>query len=882
MSDNINTSEKIIPKTMPGFLSRLPLWWLGIMAFAFPLFVLPPFWQNLHLNKSIFLFGGVLIGYIFWWISQMKQRKFVFKFAFQDFLIIIFLVFYGISAFLGGQNSYALFNFSQTPWALSILIVLALLYFLVRNILNSEKDILFLLKNVVIGGLIAVILNVLVYLKVLKLPTNFLGQLSSTGIFAAFLCILSLEISHFTKRNFSKIIFALSSIVFFVAMLLIDFNICWYVFLAIGLAYLIIKFWKFKISNLEFNLLLLFLVIAAAFLFLSSPQIFRVYLPSEISLSQQGSWHVIYPVVKEHPLFGTGFNSFVNNFSKFRSSALNNTVAWNIRFRQPSSTFFAMLNNAGLVGIFLLFLIFFSVVKKAIADIRREGNALTATIGASSLVLIATAFFYNFPLFLTFFAVIILGILELKMGHKIEVKFDESQKGRLLTNAFVVVSLLLTFIVGYFVLRVYLGEVYYAKAISITNTKNLQKIDSFEKSIRQAIYWDPYQKNYYTTYIAVMFNAATIEAKKANPDKAKYQKWISQAVNNGVIITKKYSHDAGLLSKMGDIYSQLIFSVNGADKFAIDSYKKAIVLDPTNPVLYTNLGSAQLQKITLIKSQLKGGQNNFSHQALQGQANQVDKESQKLLKEAISNFQKSIQLKIDYLPAHYNLAKAYEIEGKFDLALKELDSALAIDNRNVNVIFAKGRIFLGQNKLPQAQKEFEKAISIFPNHSNSLYSLGVTLSKEGKYKEALTNFEKVLKLNPGNKDVEDKINSLRKKLGLKALNFNKTSAEKPLKEGYVVRNNQRKVVLQEIINALDKYAKKQGGNYPKSVLAYLDNPSSMVMKKLIAEGFASTVFKDPQSKQHHFVYKSDGQKYEIDYVQENPNGGFSDKKYQSK
>ncbi|MHA1639126.1 MAG: tetratricopeptide repeat protein, partial [Candidatus Heimdallarchaeota archaeon] len=732
MTEQTISTQKDISKGKPSFFSRLSLWWVGIMAFIFPLFALPPLWQNLHINKSIFLFAGVFIGYVFWWTGRMREKKFVFKFAFQDFLILVFLVFYGISAVLGGRRGYALFEFSQTQWALSLLGVLALFYFLVKNILSSEDDVKFLLKSVTIGGVAAVVLNILVYLGIAKLPTNFLGQLSGTGVFAALLCVLSLAISSSAKKNFSKIFFAALSITSFAVLLLIDFNICWYVFLAVGLMYLAVKFWRFKISNLEFNLLFLFLIVALAFLFLSSSQIFHISLPGEVWLNQQTSWHIIYPVIKEHPLFGTGFNSFGNNFLKFRSPSLNRTIVWNVKFRQPSSTFFAMLNNAGLVGITLLLLIFFLAVKRAILNICRGKSVLVAAAGVIILGLVVAAFLYNFPLFLAFFAMVIIGILGWREGHKVEVKFEESQKGRLLTNALMILSLLSAFIVGYFVLRVYLGETYYARAVAVANTQDVQKIDSFDKAMRRAIYWDPYEKNYYTTYISVMFAAAAQEAKKAKPNMVKYQKWVKEAVNNGAFVAKKYSNDADLLARMGDIYSQLIFSVSGADKFALESYKKAINIDPTNPVLYTNLGIAQLKKIALDEMQSKSGEGASSNQPSQQKAKTGEEERQALLKEAIANFQKAIELKADYLPAHYNLAQAYEKENKPDEALKELDLALAINSNNVDVIFEKGKILLSENKLAQAQKEFERAVSIFPQHSNSLYLLGVVLSKQGK------------------------------------------------------------------------------------------------------------------------------------------------------
>ena len=81
---------------------------------------------------------------------------------------------------------------------------------------------------------------------------------------------------------------------------------------------------------------------------------------------------------------------------------------------------------------------------------------------------------------------------------------------------------------------------------------------------------------------------------------------------------------------------------------------------------------------------------------------------------------------------------------------------------DVEVLFQLGRMYFNNEQIDEAINRFLAVASVQPNHSNALYSLGVAYSTKGEKDLAIQAFEIVLELNPGNTDVAQKIEELKK------------------------------------------------------------------------------------------------------------------------
>ncbi len=115
---------------------------------------------------------------------------------------------------------------------------------------------------------------------------------------------------------------------------------------------------------------------------------------------------------------------------------------------------------------------------------------------------------------------------------------------------------------------------------------------------------------------------------------------ISQSIREAKLATSLNTNNVLAWENLARIYNQLIGTAQGADTWTVTSYKKAIELDPKNPILRLELGSIAMK--------------------------------QKAHDEAISQFKHAIELKKNYANAYYNLANAYKVNGSIMDAIEAL------------------------------------------------------------------------------------------------------------------------------------------------------------------------------------------------------------------
>jgi Flp pilus assembly protein TadD len=157
---------------------------------------------------------------------------------------------------------------------------------------------------------------------------------------------------------------------------------------------------------------------------------------------------------------------------------------------------------------------------------------------------------------------------------------------------------------------------------------------------------------------------------------------------------------------------------------AIESFNKAIVLNPKCPDCYYQVGFAYAQKKDYGKAE--------------------------------ENYKKAIEVKPDYANAYNGLANIYNAQRKYDDAAAasakatELSAAApgALQGGNADALYTEGVILWNATKVADAKAKFQAAIAANPNHADSHYQLGMVLVNEGKLAEAGAEFNTYLKLSP--------------------------------------------------------------------------------------------------------------------------------------
>ncbi|OGP14818.1 MAG: hypothetical protein A2054_04380 [Deltaproteobacteria bacterium GWA2_55_10] len=97
---------------------------------------------------------------------------------------------------------------------------------------------------------------------------------------------------------------------------------------------------------------------------------------------------------------------------------------------------------------------------------------------------------------------------------------------------------------------------------------------------------------------------------------------------------------------------------------------------------------------------------------------------------------------------HMRLGAIYENQGKYELALREYESAQVIDTREANACFALGNVYLRLKDFPRAERHYRRAIELEPK-PEFYNNMGWLLMEKGDMKGALKSVEEAVRMATG-------------------------------------------------------------------------------------------------------------------------------------
>ena len=116
--------------------------------------------------------------------------------------------------------------------------------------------------------------------------------------------------------------------------------------------------------------------------------------------------------------------------------------------------------------------------------------------------------------------------------------------------------------------------------------------------------------------------------------------------------------------------------------------------------------------------------------------------------EAVSQYQKALEINPNYVAAHYNLGNALFQKGQLDEALAQYQKAVEINPNDAEAHVNLGNALFQNEQLDEALAQFQKAIEINPNDAETHYNLGNALFQKGQLDEAVAQFQKALEIDP--------------------------------------------------------------------------------------------------------------------------------------
>jgi tetratricopeptide (TPR) repeat protein len=475
--------------------------------------------------------------------------------------------------------------------------------------------------------------------------------------------------------------------------------------------------------------------------------------------------------IKKEPamgIIGSGPGTYLYDFSKYKPVEFNNSSFWNMRFDKAGSEILEKVSTIGALGTlsYLLIIAFVMVMFLKSFSRRRHLRIFSADdcLFAAWFGLLLFQFLYLESTTTKF----IFWLLTVIMAIQYCSSLKESNNYLLIDlkrkRTLALVSVVAFLAVSSFFVFSYYCQFKLYKAEAIYKNLTLKQDLKQEANNLEGIFKSNFYRSEYKIYLAdIYLQRAVLALREENkkPEKERDIQKIGLEVKNAINSIKEAvdlsPNSVVFQQKLGDIYTVIAkdLGVEKADEWAIKGYERAIELEPTNPALYTSLG--QVYVLRHFKTNT---------------ADEINK--------AVQEFKKALELKKDYIDAGFHLGLAYEAKGSNQEAVEQLSSLGSVERikkaaagkqvvnltdsikTDIDIAFQLGRIYYNMKKIDEAKGIFLEIIKINPRNSNARYSLGLIYKREGDNEKALREFEFVLAMNPGNSDVMEKIDELKK------------------------------------------------------------------------------------------------------------------------
>lgn len=743
-----------------------------------PLWFLPITVNVVDFNKQALTVLIVVIASVLWLVKILSQGEIRWKGSNLNIVIGVFLVIYILATIFSLRPYGSLLGWAtHLSGALINILSFAALYFLIINNFRGVKEIFGLLFSFLISAGIVTLIGLLQIWGTFIFPWDFtkltsfnmVGTVNGLGIFSAIILTLITALLFVIKRNDIKIFFLILGLLNLFILLSLNFWVLWMI-LGIGMAIILI-FGLIRLVKLEESigwvaLPMTFLAIALVFILFKPTLPLAPNIPTEVGLTYRGGMVVVQDALKEKPILGTGPETFMFNYSKFKPEEVNQTIFWNIRFSNPPAEIYSVASDLGILGLlaFLIVLILFiaKAIKNLVNTIGKETNVLKRflEIGlfAGWFALAVSWFVYpqNFTLMFVFWFLLALYLAESSVLKETVYSLKKSPKILLLTSfSFVVVIVV---IVGFLYIQGtrFVAEVKYKQGLDLVRVEG--KLDEGINSIIKATIINPYEDRNYNTlaqFFLIKMNRDTNLPNLTQDQKVNLMQVDAiNAINSSVRATTLSPQDVSNWLIRGQTYRQLIGFINGVDNWAETSFEEALKLDPLNPFTYTEIGRIYINRANLI--------------AANAQQDRATREKMnEWLETALEKFNQAIAIKPDYAAAHFESAVIFDRQGKSNEAIAKMEINRQLLPRDTGIAFQLGVLYYKAERYREAGAEFIRAVVLDPDFANARYFLGLLYDQAGDKESALDQFERIASLNPDNEHIQQIIANL--KAGLPAL-----------------------------------------------------------------------------------------------------------------
>jgi tetratricopeptide (TPR) repeat protein len=751
------------------------------LAALMPLWFLPITLDVIELNKQTLLAIVALVGIAAWVTKALIEREFSIARSWLHLVVLFFLIGYGVTSWFS-LDRYISFvgNVGQMQWSFLTIASFIAFYFLVANRLKSAQGVQGVIGWFIGGSLLAGIYGILQVFGIYIFGSgnvasssafNTVGTVNALATFLAIPTVMAgaLSLAECAGRT---CFFCRSS------KCSVAWKVIFYAMVVVGLAYAVmIDFWVVW-AELIFGTVLFagltflrsrklpplirliapaaILLVSIIMLFAPSPVASRV--PSEVAPSVRHSWLIAQQTLRDRSIFGSGPGTWLFDYAKYRSVAVNVSQFWQLRFERGFSAILTMIAMIGIVGTTLWVMLVGSAgtalgMRLVKGKNEEDWNTylLLATGWATTVLL---AFLYNYNL-AHHFAFWLLLALAAGLLSKNVFSWNQSKswlKGLLsiLMIVIAVISVSAMWLLG----QRLAGDIQYSKALSAYQKQG--DVDASIRHLESATALNKMNDVYYRNLSqAHLVKAGKILEQAQDADaKRKANDHVVLAVDMAKRAVEVGPSNVDNASNLASVYQSIMSFTQGADEYAISAYRQALSLEPNNPIFMNEVG-----KIYVLRSDAYRTEVENSDQAKREEAT---KNVAAELEQAAMWFNQSTTAKPDYAAAHFNLGLVYERQGKLPDAIRKLEEVLSVNREDENVAFQLAILYYANNNKEAAQSLFEQIVQKTPSFANARWFLATIYEETGEYDKAIEQIEQVKTTNADNQTVEARLEQLRR------------------------------------------------------------------------------------------------------------------------
>ncbi|TXH01900.1 MAG: hypothetical protein E6P95_01010, partial [Candidatus Moraniibacteriota bacterium] len=737
--------DGIISATLVALMLGLPLFFTGIT------------FQGISFEKQLYFYFCLLVGLIAWVSKGVMTGEMKIRRTPLDIPIILFWLFSVATTVFSVDRWHSFWGFFGDPSRgfLSITALVLAYYFVLSHF--SARRFKLMLWSFLGASMVVLLWSTLALMKIKFLPTSWenYAPISLVGSVSNLALFLSLTVPLFmmgffslfqegvslkkTKRTALAVALGIALFLNLLVLLILYPFVNWVVVLG-GLGFFLIYVLAQIVRPAgEWTWIpMVVFVIVLAFLMIRPTSLSRANLPIEVAPNTKLSWEIAKESLKDNFLLGTGNATYGYAFSLYRPQEFNGNSLYTLRFYQGTGLVFEVLSTMGIVGTVLFLVICFSFLSIGLylLTLDKSKNKLYS-LGLWSVAVMLFISLFLAPLNATLvilgvlFAALALGVLLMESDSEeryLELSLRATPKFALaLAFVFMVVS------AGVAFLFVFMGKVFVADVAMGQTSRMEPSIDGTIPGYVKALRLYPQEGRYFTRISQEYMALANAEGRK--PAEERNVDRIAVLVREGVASGNRAKdlmpNDVLSTEALGLIYENASIFATDALPRAEETYKRALELEPQNPLFQIKLG--QIKRLTADGKEGESA------------------EKTALYEEARMYFQNAVDKKPDLAVAYYNKAVAEARLKDIDAAVEDTKSALRYAPSNLSFKYNLAALYQLRNKegdRDTAEKVYKEILSANERLIDVRLSLGLLYESTNRREAALKEYEQILTYLP--------------------------------------------------------------------------------------------------------------------------------------